>query len=139
MGRRRVLYYGWDCCRFDRVLNDYSGRKLVNRLSREPGLQHWKWQRGSAIVLTPLGLWFIFQMLLMSDFEHPTVIAWLATPFNSYAMALLLIALLVHSLLGLQVVIEDYIANPLRRILIRITRSIGIAILAASITSIFAI
>jgi succinate dehydrogenase / fumarate reductase membrane anchor subunit len=75
----------------------------------------------------------------MSDFEHQTVIAWLATPFNSYAMALLLIALLVHSLLGLQVVIEDYIANPLRRILIRITRSIGIAILAASITSIFAI
>jgi succinate dehydrogenase hydrophobic anchor subunit len=54
-------------------------------------------------------------------------------------MALLLIALLVHSLLGLQVVIEDYIANPLRRILIRITRFIGIAILAASITSIFAI
>ena len=90
MGRRRVLYYGRDCCRFDRVLNDYSGCKLVNRLSREPGLQHLKWQRVSAIVLTPLGLWFIFQMLLLPDFDYQTIAPWLATTFNSFAMTVLL-------------------------------------------------
>ncbi|MBT4988444.1 MAG: succinate dehydrogenase, hydrophobic membrane anchor protein [Proteobacteria bacterium] len=111
----------------------------MNTPSSEPGLQHWRWQRGSALVLTPFGLWFIFQMLLLPDFEYQTVISWLATMFNSFAMTVLLIALLVHSLLGLQVVIEDYIASPLQRTLIRITRFIGIAILAASVTSIFTI
>jgi len=139
MDRRCVLYYGRDCCHSDRALNDYLDRELVNTPSSEPGLQHWRWQRGSALVLTPFGLWFIFQMLLLPDFEYQTVISWLATMFNSFAMTVLLIALLVHSLLGLQVVIEDYIANPLQRTLIRITRFIGIAILAATITSIFTI
>jgi len=137
--RRCVLYRRRDCCRDDRALDDYSDRDLVNVPSREPGLQHWRWQRGSAIVLAPFGLWFIFQMLLMPDFEYPTVISWLGSTFNSFAMAVLLIALLVHSLLGLQIVIEDYIANPLQRNLIRMTRFIGIAILVASITSILAI
>ena len=139
MDGRCVLSYGGDCCRPDLALNDYLDFDIVNRPSREPGLQHWRWQRGSAIVLTPFGLWFIFQMLLMPDFDYQTIAPWLASTFNSFAMTVLLTTLLVHSLLGLQVVIEDYIANPLQRALIRITRFIGIAILVAAIISIFAI
>ena len=47
--------------------------------------------------------------------SHAEFTAWVARPFNAIALIITLVALFWHSMLGLQVVVEDYIHNaPLK-------------------------
>jgi succinate dehydrogenase / fumarate reductase membrane anchor subunit len=61
------------------------------------------------VALLPLTLWFVVAVLGMSSYEFEAVAAWMASPLNAILLSLLLIALLYHSQLGLQVVVEDYV------------------------------
>jgi len=78
--------------------------------SAKAGSHHWWMQRVTAVALIPLSLVAI--SLLNSLFNDPyaQTVAWLASPLNSTLIIAWLLAVFYHSALGLQVVIEDYVA-----------------------------
>jgi succinate dehydrogenase / fumarate reductase membrane anchor subunit len=71
-------------------------------------------ERVSAVVLVPLTLWFVASIIPHTSSDYATFIAWLRTPFVAILMILLLSALLHHTALGLQVVIEDYVHSGVK-------------------------
>ena len=73
------------------------------------GTHHFWRQRVSAVALIPLSIWFVVAALAMVGAERGAVVAFLHQPVNAIAMALFVIAVLHHSVLGLQVVVEDYV------------------------------
>jgi succinate dehydrogenase membrane anchor subunit len=84
------------------------GRFLGHGSAKE-GTGHWISQRVSAVALVPLTLWFAIALLGMDVLNHATVVAWIGSPLNAILLILLVLAVLYHSMLGLQVVIEDYL------------------------------
>lgn len=84
--------------------------------SAKEGIHHWWSQRLTALALIPLGLWFIYSLVVMTGANYTTVIAWLANPLNAVLMLLFIISLYYHAALGLQVVIEDYTKSEWQKI-----------------------
>jgi succinate dehydrogenase / fumarate reductase, membrane anchor subunit len=77
--------------------------------SAKDGTAHWWAQRVSAVLLLPLCLWFLVCALPMVGAEYAEARVWLAQPLNALLILSLLLAIIYHALLGVQVVIEDYI------------------------------
>ena len=73
------------------------------------GSHHWLLERLTAVALVPLTLWFVVAAVGLSGADYDEVRAWLAAPFNTTAMLLLVLALFWHAQLGVQVIIEDYV------------------------------
>ncbi|MGH6892464.1 MAG: succinate dehydrogenase, hydrophobic membrane anchor protein [Dongiaceae bacterium] len=104
--------------------------------SAKEGVQHWWMQRVTAIVLIPLSLWFVAEIVFLTDVDHATAIQWLGSPLTLGLMSLFLIALIYHAVLGLQVVIEDYIhAKPAKLILLLAIQFAGFALATAGIVA----
>lgn len=77
--------------------------------SAKEGVNHWIAQRLTALALIPLALWFAFSIACLVGADYATFKAWLSQPLNTGLMVLFLGAMFWHSMLGLQVVIEDYV------------------------------
>ena len=93
--------------------------------SAKHGLSHWIAQRVTAIALVPLTIWFVSIIAFMKNSNYDTAIETVSNPLNATLFLLLIIATFWHAQLGLQVVIEDYIANKMTRMtLIIITKFI---------------
>ena len=75
------------------------------------GAAHWWSQRVTSVALVPLGLWFVFSLVRLPDLGYVTVAAWMAAPVNAVLLALLLGTTIYHSMLGVQVVVEDYVTH----------------------------
>ncbi|HEY8096341.1 MAG TPA: succinate dehydrogenase, hydrophobic membrane anchor protein [Methylobacter sp.] len=78
--------------------------------SAKSGTTHWWMQRVTAVALIPLSFWLIYFLSLSLTAPYQQTVAWLATPINSVCIVAWIIAVFYHAALGLQVVIEDYIA-----------------------------
>lgn len=63
----------------------------------------------TAIALVPLTLWFVFSLVAHGNLDYAATIQWIAAPVNAIGMLLLVITLCYHSMLGVQVVVEDYV------------------------------
>ena len=87
--------------------------KALGQGSAKTGLDHWLAQRSTAIALIPLGLWFIVSMVLLRHGSFEVAAAWVAAPINAILLILLVMALLYHSVIGLQVIVEDYVKGGL--------------------------
>jgi succinate dehydrogenase / fumarate reductase membrane anchor subunit len=77
--------------------------------SAKEGVSHWWLQRLTAIALIPLGIWFAASVVWLAGADHAAITQWLSAPFTLGALSLTIIAAFYHAVLGLQVVIEDYI------------------------------
>lgn len=77
--------------------------------SAKEGVQHWWLQRLTALALIPLSLWFVASVVCMAGATRAEMIDWLNSPFSAGLLLLCLLATFWHALLGLQVVIEDYV------------------------------
>ena len=77
--------------------------------SAKNGTYHFLNQRLTALALIPLILWIMISLVRMTSMDHQTVILWMSSPLNSVLVLMFLLALYYHALLGVQVVIEDYI------------------------------
>ena len=77
--------------------------------SAKDGTGHFWGQRVSGIGILILGLWFACSMLTMPGFGYEDAFAFIAAPFNSVMLLLLVVTIAYHSNLGIQVVIEDYV------------------------------
>ncbi|MCK5812899.1 MAG: succinate dehydrogenase, hydrophobic membrane anchor protein [Cocleimonas sp.] len=81
-------------------------------LGVSPDASHHFWlQRLTSLALIPLVIWFCFSIALLPGASHANVIAWLDSPFNAVMMVLIVLVSFQHAHLGLQVIIEDYIAD----------------------------
>ena len=95
---------------------------LVTPLNRVLGLgtakgaaEHWWSQRLTAVALLPLGLWFAVSLATLPNFDYATVASWVQRPVTSILLILFVAAVGYHSFLGVQVVIEDYVAGKASR------------------------
>ena len=88
--------------------------QVVGLGSAKDGTEHWWMQRLSAVALIPLGLWFAVSLLALPDLGHDTLSLWIAEPISSVGLVLFVVAAGYHSHLGLQVVVEDYVAGALK-------------------------
>lgn len=75
------------------------------------GVGHWWTQRVTSVALTLLGLWFVFSLVRMPDVSYAAVTAWIASPVNAVLLSLLVGTMVYHSMLGVQVVVEDYVGH----------------------------
>lgn len=98
--------------------------------SAKEGVDHWWKQRLTAVALVPLLLWFGFSIALLGTADYYTVVGWVAHPVNAGLMILVLSVGLWHGTLGLQVVIEDYIATEWKKITVLLLVQFAAAILA---------
>ncbi len=98
--------------------------------SAKEGVDHWWKQRLTAIALVPLLLWFGFSVALLGTADYYTVVGWLAHPVNAGLMILVLAVGIWHGVLGLQVVIEDYIATEWKKIMVLLLVQFAAVILA---------
>jgi succinate dehydrogenase / fumarate reductase membrane anchor subunit len=96
---------------------------LVTPLNRVLGLgkaagaaEHWWMQRLTAVALVPLGLWFACALSTLPGFDHASVVTWVQRPATSILLILFVGAAAYHSFLGVQVVIEDYVAGKASRV-----------------------
>jgi succinate dehydrogenase / fumarate reductase, membrane anchor subunit len=102
--------------------------------SAKEGVQHWWMQRVSAIALIPLSLWFVACVVFLIDVDRATALQWLGSPVTLGLMSLFLIALVYHAVLGLQVVVEDYVHSHAAKItLLLLIQFSGIALAAAGV------
>lgn len=77
--------------------------------SAKGGADHWWAQRLTAVALLPLGLWLAFSLATLDGFSYAMVVNWVREPITSVLLLLSVVALLYHSYLGIQVVVEDYV------------------------------
>ncbi|MFI3187305.1 MAG: succinate dehydrogenase, hydrophobic membrane anchor protein [Methylococcaceae bacterium] len=78
--------------------------------SAKGGTSHWWMQRVTAVLLIPLSFWLINFLGLSLTAPYQQTAAWLASPLNTVCIVMWIIAVFYHAALGLQVVIEDYVA-----------------------------
>jgi len=89
------------------------GRVLGLGAAKE-GPAHWWSQRITAVALVALTLWFVASLLRFDPTDFAAVTDWVRSPVNAVLLILLIGVTIYHSMLGLQVVIEDYVYGGLR-------------------------
>lgn len=82
--------------------------------SAKEGVSDWWRERVSAVALVPLTVWFVGSIIAHSSSDYSTFVSWLKAPLDTLVMVLLLVALFYHTMLGLQVVIEDYVHSAVK-------------------------
>jgi len=83
--------------------------KVLGRGAAGEGVGHWWLQRVTAVALLPLTVWFVWSLLGLQLQSYEEVRGWLGQPWVAVPAILLVITLALHSKLGVQVVIEDYV------------------------------
>lgn len=115
--------------------------RAVNPLARarghgsaRRGVHHWWLQRASALLLILLTAWLLYAMVSLSNSGYEQALSFMSSPFNAMCAMLFAIAGLYHGMLGLQVVIEDYIHAPALEISLQLAvRAAAYAGMAVSI------
>lgn len=77
--------------------------------SAKSGSGHYWVQRLTAIGLVPLALWFVISVIGLAGADYAAFQSWLGNPFNATMMLLVVLAGVWHAVLGIQVVVEDYV------------------------------
>ncbi len=104
------------------------------------GTLHHIRQRVSAVALVFLVPWFLYSIIHACKAGYEGALTWVAQPLNAILLILTLGAALYHMRLGLQVVIEDYIAKSgTRQALLILNTFAVIALAAATILSVLKI
>jgi succinate dehydrogenase / fumarate reductase membrane anchor subunit len=101
------------------------------------GTRHYWLQRLTAIALVPLTLWFVWAVVRYVGAPYEEVIAFLGHPVSAVAMLMFVLMALGHMLLGVQVVIEDYISKEGSKIALLLL--LNFVVLAIAITCVVAV
>ena len=86
--------------------------RVLGSGSAKEGTEHWWMQRVTAIALLILGIWFLISFARIDQYSESELHAWVASPMNAIMLLLASITLAWHSMLGVQIVIEDYVHGP---------------------------
>ncbi len=77
--------------------------------SAHDGTHHWWMQRLTAIAILPLAVWFAGSLVALVGADAGLIASWLSRPWNAILMLLFVCVSLYHGVLGMQVVVEDYV------------------------------
>lgn len=86
--------------------------RVLGSGSAKEGTEHWWSQRVSAIALIILGVWFLLSFAARDGYSQAHMVAWLQDPVTALMLLIAGPTLAWHSMLGVQVVIEDYVHGP---------------------------
>ena len=98
--------------------------------SAKSGLHHWWHQRVSAVAMVGLVSWMVFLVFSLAGADHQTALNVLAHPAHATVVVLFVAVGLWHASLGLQVVLEDYVANEGVRLIAVLTVKMVASIIA---------
>jgi succinate dehydrogenase / fumarate reductase membrane anchor subunit len=73
------------------------------------GFSHWWSSRVTSIALIPLTLWFVFALAALRSMDYATFVDWVRSPLVTVLLILNLAVTIYHMMLGLRVIIEDYV------------------------------
>jgi succinate dehydrogenase / fumarate reductase, membrane anchor subunit len=105
-------------------------RRVMGLGSARGGAGHWYGQRVSAVALVLLGLWLVLSFATLGGASHARVVVWLSAPLSSALAVLLVLTVAWHAVLGLQVVIEDYVPQKGRRTALLLAVKFALAVAA---------
>jgi len=74
------------------------------------GAGHWLMERLTSVALIPLGLWVIWSIIALRGATYVDYTVWLATPMNTGLAAAAILIGFWHGIMGMQVIIEDYVS-----------------------------
>ncbi|MBN8502004.1 MAG: succinate dehydrogenase, hydrophobic membrane anchor protein [Sphingomonadales bacterium] len=77
--------------------------------SAHSGASHWLMQRYTAIGNLFVGLWLVFSLITMPDYQYATMMKWATAPLSTILLVLFVVSTFWHARLGLQVLVEDYV------------------------------
>ena len=107
--------------------------------SSHSGVRHFWRQRMTAAALIPLSIWFAWATLGLAGGSEVQVLTFLTlsplgVPLNAILMGIFIVILLYHMVLGLQVVIDDYVQSEGGKIfLMLLMRAFALAVGATSL------
>lgn len=108
--------------------------------SAKDGTHHFWMQRVSAVALVPLSLWFVFSVARLTAGSYEHVLWWVSYPAVAVTLVLFIASALYHSMLGVQVVIEDYVGSEgLKITALLASKFFHFAVAAASIFAVLKI
>ena len=105
--------------------------------SARGGSSHWYAQRLSAVALVILGLWFLLSLLALGGAGHESVTGWLRAPLSAALAMLLVVVAAYHARLGLQVVVEDYVAD--KGVRLAVLTAINFALVVTALIGVLAV
>ena len=71
----------------------------------------WIMQRLTAVILIPLTFWFVYQCVILSNYEYEQIKSFFYSKINASLFFILIIAMLYHAKLGNETIIEDYVTS----------------------------
>ena len=71
----------------------------------------WLTQRITASILIPLTFWFIYSAISLSKMTYSEIEIFFQSYFNAFLFFIMMQSMLLHSKLGLQTIIEDYVTS----------------------------
>lgn len=89
--------------------------------SSQSGVSHWWMQRVTATALLLLGLWFVATVLNLLHADYASARAAVARPWNALLLIAFVLTMFWHAVLGLQVVIEDYVHTRWKEVVLIVT------------------
>ncbi|SJM90762.1 succinate dehydrogenase, hydrophobic membrane anchor protein [Crenothrix polyspora] len=93
------------------MLTKLSLSQIINLGFAKNGTGHWWLQRVSAVALVPLSYFIIRLFEFCNNAPYQQTVDWISFPINALGLMLWLLTVFYHAALGLQVVIEDYVAE----------------------------
>ncbi|GAA5253063.1 succinate dehydrogenase, hydrophobic membrane anchor protein [Candidatus Rickettsia kedanie] len=112
--------------------------KAKNSGSAKSGSHHWLSQRVTGIILALCSIWLIYFTLTNKNNDINIIMWELKKPFNVVALLITVAISLYHAMLGMRVVIEDYIScHTLHNILIIIVQLFCIVTITTFVVAMF--
>jgi succinate dehydrogenase / fumarate reductase, membrane anchor subunit len=105
--------------------------------SAKSGTEHFWAQRVTSVANIPLTAGFIVIVAMLIGRNHAATVQILGSPLVALTMILFVATIVYHMWLGMQIIIEDYVNDPLRKAIAAMSNSFFSVVVA--LASIFAI
>ena len=107
--------------------------KSSKKNNLESGLNHWLYQKVTAVLLIPITIWVLLKLPKFLQLNFTEKLSWISSSLNLYLVAFFFIISAFHFKLGLTVIIEDYIHNSIvKKFLLTIISIIALLIATTS-------
>ena len=106
-------------------------------MAAHSGSSHFKWQRLTAILLLPLTLYLVLLLVSLVGADFETARTRLAIPVIWLPMFALVLAGVWHMWLGMQVIIDDYAKDGLRKALQVLSSVFSCAVVLVALYAIY--
>ena len=104
--------------------------------SAKEGTSHWWGQRVSAVLMIPLVIYLLVSFMCLESFDHITVSMWLKQPIVAAAMIMFVLTMFMHSELGTQTVVEDYVHGKTKVVSLLLLKFVHILLAVVAVISI---